>query len=196
MTVPFLDQPVERFLDRVAAREPAPGGGAVAAVTVAASAALVAMAARFAGARPIGGAEFAGRADELRSTALSLAREDAEAYTAVLAAYALPRQAEPARRAEQITAALRGAAEVPVQIACVAAEVAEMGVRLIEEGNPNLKGDAVCAVLLAEAAARAAAGLVHINTRLGKLGPGLPGEADRSADAAARARERAEARGI
>lgn len=31
--VSFLDEPLERFLERVAAREPTPGGGAVAAVT-------------------------------------------------------------------------------------------------------------------------------------------------------------------
>ena len=46
-TVPdYLDLPLERFLEQVAARKPAPGGGASAAVTVALAAALSSMSAR------------------------------------------------------------------------------------------------------------------------------------------------------
>ncbi|MGH3666526.1 MAG: cyclodeaminase/cyclohydrolase family protein, partial [Egibacteraceae bacterium] len=43
----YFDEPLGRFLKDVAARQPAPGGGAVAGVTVAAAAGLVAMTARF-----------------------------------------------------------------------------------------------------------------------------------------------------
>ena len=44
-----LQEPVERFLDRIASAEPAPASGSVAAVAVAMAAGLVAMAARLAG---------------------------------------------------------------------------------------------------------------------------------------------------
>jgi formiminotetrahydrofolate cyclodeaminase len=177
MTASFLDQPLARFLDLVAAREPAPGGGAVSAVTVAAAASLTAMAARFSGSQIPDSAEIAEQADELRHRAMRLATDDADAYTAVLAAYALPRAPDPARRTAQIRQALRQAAEVPADLAGVAAQVALLGLRVAKEGNPNLKGDAVTAILLADAAARAAAGLVELNAGLGKLGPDLPDRA-------------------
>ena len=44
-----------------------------------------------------------------------------------------------------------------------AAEVARLASRLAREGNPNLRGDAVTAALLAESGARAAAALVRLN---------------------------------
>jgi formiminotetrahydrofolate cyclodeaminase len=47
--------------------------------------------------------------------------------------------------------------------------VAEIAARLAREGNPNLRGDAVAAALLAEAGARAAAVLVEINTAAGEI---------------------------
>jgi formiminotetrahydrofolate cyclodeaminase len=47
--------------------------------------------------------------------------------------------------------------------------VAEISGRLAREGNPNLRGDAVAAALLAEAGARAAAVLVEINLGAGEI---------------------------
>ena len=191
MTASFLDQPLERFLDLVSARQPAPGGGAVSAVTVAAAAGLAAMAARFSGSQIAGTAEIAEQADQLRHRAMRLADEDAGAYTAVLAAYALPREPDPAGRTARIRLALHKAAEVPADLAGVAAQVAELGLLVAKEGNQNLRGDAVTAIVLAEAAARAAAVLVGVNAELGKLGPDLPDQASAAVSAAALARERA-----
>jgi formiminotetrahydrofolate cyclodeaminase len=58
---------------------------------------------------------------------------------------------------------LSEAADVPLAIAETGAEVASLAARLTTEGNPNLEGDALCAVLLAEAGVRAATKLVEIN---------------------------------
>jgi methenyltetrahydrofolate cyclohydrolase len=193
MTASFLDQPLERFLDLVAAREPAPGGGAVSAVTAAAAASLTAMAARFSGAQIP--AELVGQADELRHRALRLAAGDADAYPAVLAAYARPREPDPAGRTAQIRLALRGAAEIPLELAGVAAQVAALALRVARDGNPNLKDDAMTAILLAEAAARSAAGLVRANAELGQLGLDLTDRAGACVSAAARARDQAGADG-
>jgi formiminotetrahydrofolate cyclodeaminase len=52
---------------------------------------------------------------------------------------------------------------VPMAVAEVGNEVAGIAARLVEEGNPNLEGDAIAAVLLAEAGVRAAAVLAEIN---------------------------------
>jgi formiminotetrahydrofolate cyclodeaminase len=190
MTLPIPEQPLGQFLDLVAARQPAPGGGTVAAVTAAASAGLAAMAARFSDTRLDDSGRLAERADRLRHRAFSLAGEDAEAYAAVLAAQRLPREPDPAGRAARVRQALHRAAEIPLDLAGVAAQVAELGVRLADDGNPNLKGDAVSATLLAEAAARSAAALVRINAERGGLGPDLPARADAHVLAAARARQR------
>ena len=176
----FLDQPVRGFADQLAARTPTPGGGGAAAVTAALAAGLVAMAARFSVAQLPESGDLAGRADELRRRAADLADLDAQAYTAVLQA----RRTEDAARRE----ALRGAALVPLQIAEIAAQVAQMAVRVAEAGNPNLRGDALTGAVLAAASARSAACLVDINVNLGGLEPEL---SRRAARAAADAREAA-----
>jgi len=141
--ISFLDS----FLDEVAARTPAPGGGAVAAMTAASAAALVSMAARFS-ADP----EVATAGDELRARLVRLAADDATAYTAVLAARGAARQE-----------ALRRATDVPREIAAAAAEVALLAHRMVAAGNPRLVGDARVAELLAETAGQAAGVLVDIN---------------------------------
>jgi methenyltetrahydrofolate cyclohydrolase len=167
---PFRDYALGEYLEAVAARQPAPSGGGVAAVTVASAAGLVAMVARYS-ALP-GAAEaaaLAAEADALRIQVLADADADAAAYAEVLAAYRAPRD-DPAR-ADRIRAALAGAAEVPVRVAAAGARVAVAGARAAARGNPNLAGDAMTAVLLAEAATRAATELVRINTRLGELDP-------------------------
>lgn len=139
-------------------------------MTTAAAAGLVAMAARFSDGLPRADA-VAARADEMRRRLSSLADDDAEAYEAVLAAYR-NRDGEPGPRRERIRAALQHAADVPAAIVELARETGELGVELAEEGNPNLRGDAVTAVLLAEAAARSATYLVELNVSLGRLDGG------------------------
>jgi methenyltetrahydrofolate cyclohydrolase len=150
----FLHLSVGGFTERVAARTPAPGGGAVAAVTAASAAALVAMAARFSEAP-------AGPAEKLRARLEPLADADADAYTAVLAAYRLPAD-DPVRRG-RIADALAAATAVPREVAAAAREVAGLADELVESGNRNLVGDARVAALLARAAAEAATALVEIN---------------------------------
>ena len=177
-----LDQPVRQFLDEVAARTPAPGGGGAAALTGALAAGLVAMAARFSAAQLPGAGELAGRADQLRYRAAELVDEDAEAYTRVLAAFALPRADE--QRGARIREALERAAAIPQEMTEIAAQVAEMAAQLAAAGNPNLRGDSISAAFLAEASARSAACLVDINVAVGNLGNDL---SRRAADALAAA---------
>jgi formiminotetrahydrofolate cyclodeaminase len=189
----FLDEPVRGFLDQLAARTPAPGGGGAAAVTGAMAAGLVAMAARFSATRLPGAGELADEADELRRRLAQLADLDARAYTAVLEAFRLP--AEDGQREARRREALRGAALVPLEVAGIGARVAAMAVRLAEAGNPNLRGDAVTGAVLAAASARSAACLVDINVGLGGLDPGLSRRAARAAADAGDAAGRASAAG-
>lgn len=191
MTTPFPERPVDRLFDQVAARTSTPGGGAMAAVTAAAAAALVAMAARFSERQLTNSARIAAQADQIRGRALSLADDDATAYAAVLDAYSEQRDSAAPADSERVTRALKRAAEVPLELAKLAAKASALGVQLVEAGNPNLKGDAVTAVVLAESAARSAAALVCINAELGRLGPTLPREAVACAEAAGNARQQA-----
>ncbi len=161
----FADRSVAESLDRLAAREPAPGGGSAAAWTAAIAGALVQMAAAFAQSRP--GADgdrlsaVAARAAELRTGELELAEQDERSYAPVLAALRL--EASDPARAGRLAAALSGAAEVPLAVAQGAAELAELAAALARDGSPHLVGDATAAALLAEAATRGALRLVELN---------------------------------
>ena len=156
---------LEELLDAIAEDTLVPASGSVAGVVVAMAAALTAMAAR----RSLGSWAEAGgavaQAEALRRRATPLAQEDAEAY---LEAVARLERREPGHDAE-LGLALARAAEVPLLIAQVAADVAALAKEVAECGDPSVRGDATGAALLAQAAARAAAHLVEIN--LGS-GPG------------------------
>jgi methenyltetrahydrofolate cyclohydrolase len=152
----------------VAARTPAPGGGSSAAWATALAAALVEMAARFADADP-------SRPAELRAEALRLAEVELHAYEPVL------RASGPDERA----AALSAAADSPLAIARVAAEVAALGGDLARNGKESVKGDALTGALLAEGACRAAASLVEINLAGSPGDPRLAEAADLARRAAA-----------
>ena len=162
----YAELPLGRFVDMVASREPAPGGGASAAVAVALAAALTAMAARFSADHLADAETIADRAEELRNRVMPLAQADAAAYGRVLDAYRTPRDDHEKRR-RRIREALSEAADVPLSIAEVGVEVAGNAARLVEEGNPNLRGDAMTAAALAKAGVRAAATLVEINVSAG-----------------------------
>lgn len=159
----FLAQRVDELLEEIATDTPAPGGGSVAALVVAMAAGLAAMAARFSLEHWDEAAGAVEQADALRASAIPLAPGDSAAYEEVLTAMRLPKNLEPEVRNKTIGNALARAAEIPLEIAGQAAQVAELAALVAEHGNPNLRGDAVAAALLASAAARAAANLVEIN---------------------------------
>ena len=118
------------------------------------------MAARLSAAQLAEAPGLADRADASRLTAAPLARADAESYGRVLDAY---REPDSETRTARVRNALSGAADVPLAVAEIGNEVAGIAARLVEEGNPNLEGDAMTAVLLADAGVRAAATLAEIN---------------------------------
>lgn len=158
----FADLTVREFLARTAEHGPAPGGGVVAATTLAFAAGLVAMGARFAG----DDLRFVAReTDALAARALELAEDDASAYGAVLEARRLP--ADAPGREQVVLTALGRAADVPLEVLAVACEVVRSGVRVARRSKPDLRGDVVTGLLLAEAAGRSAAELVRIDVALG-----------------------------
>jgi formiminotetrahydrofolate cyclodeaminase len=180
-TTTYADSSVAEFLASVATREPTPSAGALVALSVASAAGLAAMAARFAASAELTG--LAEPADALRVMLVSLADQDARAYARVLAAVALP--SDTPARSRRRTEALTEATEIPLVVASAGVEIAAMGARLAEQGNPNLAGDARAAVLLAEAGVRASAELVRINVRHGRLDAALEQTAEQRVRSAA-----------
>jgi formiminotetrahydrofolate cyclodeaminase len=125
------------------------------------------------------------RAGELRSRALKLAEIELHAYEPVLEALRLPR--EDPERADRVSAAEIEASKSPLEIARVAAGLADLAAELARNGNPNLAGDAIAGALLAEAAAQAAARLVAINLTDGPVVEEATALAERAGAARARA---------
>jgi formiminotetrahydrofolate cyclodeaminase len=159
----FSSESVREFCDTVAAATPAPGGGSVAAIVGGFAAALAAMVARFSTEEWEAAPGAVAQAETLRARLLPLADEDARAYESVLVALRLPEELEREARDAAIGEALSRAADVPLTIAETALDVSTLAAELAERGNPNLRGDAATAALLAEAAVRATANLVEIN---------------------------------
>ena len=90
-----------------------------------------------------------------------------------------------------MAAALSQASVVPMEVAEIGAELAAVAAAIAAGGNPNVRGDAVTAALLAAAGFRAAAALVRINLA-GAEGDDRPARADRLAAEASRLAARAE----
>jgi formiminotetrahydrofolate cyclodeaminase len=102
-----------------------------------------------------------------REKLLALVDEDAEAYGAVDAAYAMPRgtEQEKSARAAAVDAALCGAMQAPLEVMRQCARVAAAAERLAEIGNRNLITDVGVSAVLAEAACAAARLNVEINLK-------------------------------
>lgn len=169
-TTDYMEEPLGRFLDLTASRDPAPAGGSAVAVAVALAAALTGMVARFSEDYLAEAPGFAARVDLLREEASGLARADAAAYGRVLDARGT--SGDPDLRRRRVEEALSEAADVPLAVAEAGAEVAGLAARLAQKGNPNLKGDAICAIRLAEAGVRAAVALAEIDLSEGAFQDG------------------------
>jgi methenyltetrahydrofolate cyclohydrolase len=168
--VTINDEKIGDFLERLADRVPAPGGGAAAAMHVALGAALLGMVARYStGEEYDEHQETIGRitaeADELRDIALRLGDADEAAFMSVASAYQLPRstEAERAVRSEAVARALIDAAWPATKIIGVAGMVADLAGVLVDIGNRNVLSDAGAAAEAARAAAATARMSVEIN---------------------------------
>lgn len=167
----FTKLSLDRLLTELASQAPTPGGGTAAALVGALGASLAEMVAALTLSRE----KFASVHDAMRSIAegarlgrlefVGLAREDSEAYDAVVEARRLPRETDAQKedRARAIEAANRRATDVPMRTARLAARLLTALPELVEKGNPNALSDAGAAAVLLEAAAEAALLNVGIN---------------------------------
>jgi formiminotetrahydrofolate cyclodeaminase len=185
----LYDRDLRVLLDELSAPTPAPGAGAVSGIVVAMAAGLIASAAR----RSTDwedGKGIAAQAQALRSRVERLAEANEEAYLEALAL--IEGANEDGGRDAALGKALDTAAELPLAIAECAYDVALLGAETAQHAARGGAEDACAAAVLAEAAARAAAGLIAVNL------VSLPGDervehARRLADAATDAAKRAAA---
>ena len=167
----MLALPVTEFLTRAASRSPAPGGGAVAAVTGAGAAALVSMV----GELTIGRKRYRtveAEVGRIRDRAVAAMRalqqaavEDADAYQAYLTASAMPRDDDEARerRSREVAGAVVRMTRAPLATAEHCAEVLALARQLAPIGAVHAISDAGVALQLAHAALQSALLTVDVN---------------------------------
>jgi formiminotetrahydrofolate cyclodeaminase len=163
----FADTTLADFAARLADKVPSPGGGAVAAVTLAHGAALGAMVLRYTVGRPSFAAHEAQNTaaladlDAMRATALALADRDAAAYARLAALWKLPE--DDATRAREFQPAVREAIDAPQAIVDLAHRACALLAELPARTNARLGSDLAIAANLAALAADAAEWNVRVN---------------------------------
>ena len=170
----FADATLAEFAASLADKVPSPGGGAVAAVTLAHGAALGAMVLRYTVGRPAFAAHETENAavlvelDAMRAAALALADRDAAAYARLAALWKLP-EGDPAR-ARDFASAVQEAIDAPQAIVALAGRACLLLSGLPARTNTRLGSDLAIAANLCALAADAAEWNVRVN---------LPSLADR-----------------
>jgi methenyltetrahydrofolate cyclohydrolase len=177
------------LLEELAAPREVPGAGSALAAALATAAAVVQMAARLSPASWADAAGVAAQAEALRERAVQLVDEDAEAYRLALEARAAADEgAKPEQRDWSLGQVTAAAAEPPLALVRLAADLVELCAAAGARVEPRVHADVAAAAALAAAVARGARQLVAANlTALS--GDARVEEADRlvaDADAAAR----------
>jgi formiminotetrahydrofolate cyclodeaminase len=174
----LAEMTLEKFLEDLGSRLPAPGGGAAAALAAALGAALVSMVCNL----TIGKKQYApyekellgikDDAQQLQKSLLILMEDDALAFGSLMDSFKLPAhtEAEKTARASRIQADTCQAAEVPAKIAESCLHIAELLDKLAGRSNKNLESDIKVALDMAEAGLNSAVTNIKVN---------LPGIEDR-----------------
>ena len=154
-----------------ASDSPAPGGGAIAALTGAYGAALAAMVANL----TVGKVGYEAvwqemkdlrqQAEKLRCELLDAIQKDSSSFDAFMAALGLPKNTdeEKAARTCAMQEALKEAAEVPFQTACAAYSIMPLAEQAVRHGNAKAVTDGLVAAMMARTAVRSALLNVKIN---------------------------------
>ncbi len=167
----LTDLTIEKFLERVAASEPVPGGGSVAALCAALAASLAEMVARLTVGRE-GNAvldremnDLIARARTLRTRLMQAVDQDSEAYGKVMEAYRMPKGTDEEKqlRRNAVQEALKEAARVPLTVAQMAVDTLELASVAVNKGNKNAVTDGLVGTFVARSAVMGAIANVRIN---------------------------------
>ena len=166
---------VEGFINETASSSPAPGGGSIAALNAASSAALIAMVAQLTLGKEKDAAsqeemqEVGRKAGAMKYQFLSFSDEDSNAFSKIMAAFKLPKDTDEAKKARSaaIQDATKGAALVPFKVGQTANELFDLAEAVILRGNPNAVTDGAVAAMNARAAVRGA--FLNVKINLGSI---------------------------
>lgn len=148
------------FAAKTASAEPVPGGGSIAAVSGAFSAALSEMVANL----TIGKQKYAEvegemkevveKASELRERLLNDIQRDSNSFNDVMIAMKLPKDTEEQKvaRTKAMQAGLKIAATVPYEIACDAFEIMPLAEKVVDCGNKAAVTDGLVSAMLSRTA--------------------------------------------
>jgi len=168
---PFAHHTIEEFLAALAAPTAAPGGGAAAAISGATAAALVEMVVGLSLKKSPDGADaalqqrIAAQMTTARSELLTLADEDANAYSAFIQAARLPKTEEHEReaRSRAMSTAAEVAAQVPLRTLRAITLIAEAARLVTGRSLVSAESDLEVALRFARAAGISAAENVEVN---------------------------------
>lgn len=162
------------FAEKLASKEPVPGGGGVAALVGSLGAALATMVANYS----IGKKAFLGmennhqkiidKSTDLRVKLLSLIDEDANNFIPLSKAYGLPASTdeEKAEKEKILQAALKVAADGPIKMAEYIYEAIKLQEELVDMSTKIIISDVGCGVQMLKAALYSAKLNVIVNTNL------------------------------
>ncbi len=167
----FTAKTLNQFLEELASSAPVPGGGSGSALAGALGAGLLSMVCNLTlGKKGYEDVQeemqrILARSEEIRLALPKLLQADTEVYSQVMAANRMPRKTddEKAARDAAMQKALQAAAEIPLQIAALCAEIVDLCLPAAQKGNKWAVSDAGVGALLAEASMRGALLNVEIN---------------------------------
>ena len=162
----YLNGPLKDYLDDLAAKKPAPGGGSAAALAAAMGAGLMSMVANYTVGNPMckdtaeRAAIVLSRSEDARRELQALVDRDVEAYSALSKALK-----EAGNDTDRMESAYKEAVRPPFDVCMITAECLKLCDELVECGNKNLVTDTAIAAILLEGAFFSAKFNVYINLK-------------------------------
>ena len=165
------DLSVKDIVYETSSDSPAPGGGSVAALSAATSAALIEMVANLTIGKK-GYEEVTADMEKVKASAkeykekfINYIDEDSNSFNKIMEAFKLPKETEEekALRTKTVQLAFKGAANVPLNVGKDAFELLELAKTVILKGNQNAVTDGAVAAMQARTAVHGAFYNVKIN---------------------------------
>lgn len=159
----YIDGSVRSYLDDLAARKPAPGGGSAAALAAATGAALMSMVANYTIGNPKykdaekKAADILLRSENMREELEGLVDADVDAYGKLSRAMK--------EKSGELEGVYKEAMRPPYEVCRISAEAMKLCAQLVRIGNKNLVTDTAIAAILFDAAFFSAKFNVYINLK-------------------------------
>jgi formiminotetrahydrofolate cyclodeaminase len=165
----LYEMPINKFVESLGAKEPTPGGGGAAALAGALGAALCSMVGNYTTGKKAYAAyeedviHMIDASEESAERLLELVQADADEFSKISAAFALPK--DDPNRHEAIQEATLAALEPPLEMMREIAKVIGLLEEMCDKGSRMLVSDVGCGASIAQGALVAASLNVYVNTK-------------------------------